>query len=156
MAKFEPGQSGNPGGRPKSKQLRDLCRAYTAEGVEELRRLALNATGEMTRVKAWELILAYGHGRPMQASEVTIEDNRVEHVDTIPLTPDEVLVATGNMLSKAEKQMGLDPVSGHSNEERMKRLVQSGKPLPPDLYEAWQRVAPELKKTGPGARGSWQ
>src|SRR5665213_1836237 len=42
----------NPGGRPKSKELRTLGRTYTADTVKVPARLAPNAKGEMTRVVA--------------------------------------------------------------------------------------------------------
>ena len=42
--KFRPGQSGNPGGRPKVVgELQELARRYTPEVIEELARLALKA-----------------------------------------------------------------------------------------------------------------
>ena len=37
MAKFKPGQSGNPGGRPKvPTDLREAARAHTTEALETL------------------------------------------------------------------------------------------------------------------------
>ena len=36
MGKFEPGQSGNPGGRPKTAELRALCKEYTERAVNRL------------------------------------------------------------------------------------------------------------------------
>ena len=155
MAKFEPGQSGNPGGRPKSKELRDLCRTYTADAVKELARLALESKSERVRVVAITEILDRGYGRPMQAIEVAVDDARPTQEDQRDLTPIQVLEALGNILSKAEKEMGIDPINGLSNTDRMKRLVQSGQTLPPDLYKAWLQVAPEIEKTG-GPEVTWQ
>ena len=40
---FQPGVSGNPGGRPKSlTPLRELARAHAAAAIEELARLAVH------------------------------------------------------------------------------------------------------------------
>ena len=44
MAKFEPGQSGNPGGRPKSKELRDALRGFTDKARAALDSLVLGGT----------------------------------------------------------------------------------------------------------------
>src|SRR5688572_6726077 len=62
---FKPGQSGNPGGRPKlTSEFRELCRANTPEYIAELERLALKGKREATRTRALNLLLAYGWGRP--------------------------------------------------------------------------------------------
>lgn len=136
MSKFEPGQSGNPGGRPKSKELRELCRTYTESAVKELGRLAMKAKGEMTRVIAIRELLDRSYGRPMQALEVAVEDNRPEVQPE--LTPPEVVEALGAILTKAEKELGLVPAPELPVEERAKRLIDQPKPLPPYLYKALQ------------------
>jgi hypothetical protein len=133
---FESGKSGNPGGRPKSKILRDLCRTYTVEAVEELARIALHGKGEMTRVIAIRELLDRSYGRPMQALEVAIEDNRPEAQPE--MTPPEVVEALGAILTKAEKELGLTPAPELPTEERAKRLIDQPKPLPPYLYKALQ------------------
>ena len=41
--KFAPGQSGNPGGRPKDEyRVAELARSYTVEAIETLADLMLN------------------------------------------------------------------------------------------------------------------
>lgn len=136
MAKFEKGASGNPGGRPKSKELRDLCRTYTKDAVEMLAKIALNGKGEMTRVKAITELLDRGYGRPMQAVEVAIDDTRPGYEEQRVLTPPEVLEALGSLLADAEKKMGIDPADGLTHDERIERMLKHGVPIPPDLYKA--------------------
>lgn len=64
---FEPGQSGNPGGRPKSNpDLKAACRALT-EKVLAAWTAALDAPGE--RVSAGDRIMAYGYGKPVARIE---------------------------------------------------------------------------------------
>ena len=135
MSKFEPGQSGNPGGRPKSKALRDLCRTYTAPAVEELAKIALNGKGEMTRVVAIRELLDRGYGRPLQGVDVSIDDVRPEAIGSA-MMPDEIAVALSQIIAKAETEMGMSTVDGLPDQDRIKRLLESGKPLPPDLYRA--------------------
>ncbi len=65
---FKPGQSGNPGGRPAVvRGIQELARQHTPEAVEALVE-ALKRPGE--RVRAAEVMLAYGYGRPTQQVEV--------------------------------------------------------------------------------------
>jgi hypothetical protein len=136
MSTFKPGQSGNPGGRPKSKELRDLCRTYTADAVKMLAKIALKGKGEMTRVIAIRELLDRSWGRPMQALEVAVEDNRLEAQPE--LTPPEVVEALGAILMKAEKELGLTPAPELPAEQRAKRLIDQPDPLPPYLYKALQ------------------
>ena len=64
---FEPGQSGNPGGRPKALgELRDLARTHAAEAINELARLAVKARSESVRVAAIRELLDRGYGRATQ------------------------------------------------------------------------------------------
>lgn len=140
MPKFEKGSSGNPGGRPKSKDLRELCRTYTAAAVEELARLALHATGQMVRVQAIRELLDRGYGRPMQGLEVTVDDVRPE-AEAPTLLPDELAVALDQIIAKAESEMGISHTDGLTNEQRIKRMIESGEHLPPDLYKAIQQAS---------------
>jgi hypothetical protein len=63
---FKPGQSGNPGGRPKS-DVAQLARQHTQAAINAL-VLALRVP--QTRVPAAVALLDRGWGRPLQSVEV--------------------------------------------------------------------------------------
>jgi hypothetical protein len=142
--KFEKGQSGNPGGRPKSKELRDLCRTYTEEAVKELGKIALNAKSPTVRVMAIRELLDRGYGRPQQGLEVSIDDSYAEMRQPgyqRPLVPDEVAASLKQLLTDAEREMGLEPIPDQPEKERIERILSQPNPLPPALYEALHQVS---------------
>jgi hypothetical protein len=70
MARFKPGVSGNPGGRPAIvKNIQELARQHTAHAVAAL-LAALQKPGE--RVAAAQVLLAYGYGRPVQTANLRV------------------------------------------------------------------------------------
>ena len=70
--KFKPGQSGNPGGRPKVvAEVQELARQHAPAAIIELARLALKAKNETVRVAAIRELLDRGYGRPRQGLEIT-------------------------------------------------------------------------------------
>lgn len=75
---FPPGTSGNPGGRPSTKWIRDWLSDLTKEGgkvrrVHLVEALFLTAIDRRHKdhVRAGELLLAYEAGKPIQAVEVS-------------------------------------------------------------------------------------
>ena len=71
---FQPGQSGNPGGRPKEDpHLKAMARVHTEAAVQVLVD-ALSDENGRTRIAAAEALLDRGYGKPAQSVAVTGED----------------------------------------------------------------------------------
>lgn len=65
MARFQKGQSGNPGGRPKAAgEIRELARKHTQAAI---RALVDALQDERTKVSAAVALLDRGYGKPAQA-----------------------------------------------------------------------------------------
>lgn len=98
---IKPGEVRNPSGRPK--QVRELaikCRDMTADVLGTLHEILLNKkeTGG-NRIRAGELILAYGYGKPQQT--VTLDDQTERKQVSITLKVDgneETITAEGDKL----------------------------------------------------------
>jgi hypothetical protein len=61
---FEPGRSGNPGGRPAAiGEFRARARQHAPAAIEELARLALKARSESVRVSAIRELFDRGYGK---------------------------------------------------------------------------------------------
>lgn len=90
---FKPGQSGNPGGRPKhGEEHRERCRVYGDKALQKLvdamDAMKLHLGGEgyreefpdwKARIDAAKTILEHGYGKPAQA--ITGEDGGAIKVD---------------------------------------------------------------------------
>jgi len=79
---FQPGQSGNPSGRPPvARDFRERCREFMqAKGWKQLESIALDPQ-QPHQGRALELIAAYAYGKPTQPIEAS-GTLTVEHVDS--------------------------------------------------------------------------
>ena len=75
---WQPGQSGNPGGRPKEVgHVRDLARQHTEAAIETLAAIMNDADEKApARVAAAEALLARGWGKSIQTMEGKFEFDR--------------------------------------------------------------------------------
>lgn len=78
---FAAGQSGNPGGRPKTiAEVRELARSYTVEAIEAMAQIMLAGESEAARVAAAEKVLDRGWGKaPVTASGEGGEGDARQH-----------------------------------------------------------------------------
>src|SRR5262245_7051804 len=64
---WKPGQSGNPGGRPKSVYaLAELARENTAEAIEKIVSIMRNGDSDTVQRKAAEILRDRGYGKAVQ------------------------------------------------------------------------------------------
>lgn len=72
--KFAPGQTGNPGGRPKlPEELKEAFKALAPEALKTLAHVMANADRDSDRVKAAEVILDRGYGKATQHIDANVE-----------------------------------------------------------------------------------
>jgi len=71
---FQPGQSGNPGGRkPKTQEERTLeamCRDRTQEALAVLLEIMSNGEQERNRITAAMAVIERGHGKAVQPTTI--------------------------------------------------------------------------------------
>jgi hypothetical protein len=77
---FKPGQSGNPGGRPKAKladgrTLSDLAKEHTVEALEALVKVLKNSESDAAIVSAATAVLDRAWGRPRQDLGIDVTVN---------------------------------------------------------------------------------
>jgi hypothetical protein len=76
---WRPGQSGNPGGRPKVlAEIRNLAREHGPKAIERLVAL-MHSKNESVAVRAAEALLDRGYGRPMQGMELSEQEAPPKH-----------------------------------------------------------------------------
>lgn len=101
MAKFQPGQSGNPGGRPKTVgAVRDLAREMTETALHVLEHIAVSGESEAARVAAANSILDRAWGKAPQAITGEGGEGPVEHRHDLSGLTDDELEQLGRMAAK--------------------------------------------------------
>jgi len=71
---FEPGKSGNPGGRPKiPDELKEAFKALAPQALATLADVMNNGDKDSDRVKASEIILDRGYGKATQVIDASLE-----------------------------------------------------------------------------------
>jgi hypothetical protein len=102
--RFQPGQSGNPRGRPKRDlEVAELARLYTADAIATLVSLMSDSGAPPSaRVAAATAILDRGWGRPPQALDVTQRHSISEEFEALVREMQTSRRATGGVQSEAE------------------------------------------------------
>lgn len=99
---WQPGQSGNPGGRPKKKPitaaiLAELAKAHGRQGKTKLEAMVANMVSlaisgkNKEAVETFKLILSYTDGMPVQTIELDVYDEARRVAEARGLDPDKVV-----------------------------------------------------------------
>ena len=82
--RFQKGESGNPGGRPKlPAEMREMFRAKAPEAFEVLSR-HLQSPDAKVAIAAATQILDRGYGKPTQSIDANINDDPVRYIVELP------------------------------------------------------------------------
>ncbi|MFI5056900.1 MAG: DUF5681 domain-containing protein [Candidatus Acidiferrales bacterium] len=121
---WEPGESGNPKGRPKTSDLKAEVRQFADEQDPKLRKTRLRQWLEMADRRArqgspkhLELLLAYGWGRPSQAVEL---EANLNYTDALTSMRAKRLAEADQTIRQYFLTPGLaavSPTNGHSDPE---------------------------------------
>jgi hypothetical protein len=72
---FQPGQSGNPGGRkpktPEERTLEAMCRDRTQDALAVLLEIMTNGEQERNRITAAMAVIERGHGKAVQPTTLS-------------------------------------------------------------------------------------
>ena len=164
---FQPGQSGNPGGRPAIVgELRELARAHAPEAIAELARLAKDAKSETARIAAIKELLDRGYGKPTQFvaaenDEPALNDLNLEELRASMLAdfervfPEYRLVTKPRSASRSTRTCSGMPAATRwpiraSIPERSRPIWATAQSIRPHAMRRWPRVG---SKTS-GARDS--
>lgn len=99
---FKKGQSGNPGGRPKDGELKELARAHTKEAIQTLVSVMKGKKSPAaSKVAAAIALLDRGYGKPVQAVEASGPDGGP--IETV--TPMELAKWMAFTMTQAGKQL---------------------------------------------------
>jgi hypothetical protein len=99
---WKPGQSGNPGGRPKRKpiteaMLVELAKQHGRNGTTKLQAMVANMVSLVINgrskesVEAFKLILSYTDGLPVQTVELDVYDAARREAEARGLDPEKVI-----------------------------------------------------------------
>lgn len=85
VTKWKKGQSGNPTGRPKdTASFRALCRDKTPVGFKRLMAIIEGSENEGVVVKAVQVLIENGHGKPTQTTEVSGPNGEAIQIEGTP------------------------------------------------------------------------
>jgi hypothetical protein len=100
---FKPGQSGNPGGRPKeNEEIKKLALKHCPKAIKRLADL-MDDPNSRTAVAACDAILDRGIGKPPQA---------LEHSGMIATTHEELLKQLDSLPDDADREDDTPPAEG--------------------------------------------
>lgn len=108
---WKPGQSGNPGGRPKEvAEVREAARQHTPEAIRTLVTLMRKGKPDRARAAAAEALLDQAWGRPMQPQELSgpggVPLDLLRRMQAIHSMSDAELLATLERLQKSQDGAG--------------------------------------------------